>query len=185
MSSYSVQLPYLFRQTMFTSSAALDISGFLSSVRLLGYDSLLQFPLNSLWVSNSHLRIGFPSNQVIFLTENYSQMFFLNIKTWFFGTSWVRILDSTHHAYVTQQPQIWRLWHEVEWVDTVVTSSMSHSQRGFGAKNWTQRDIQEVLKEHEQYHFMGRKHLTKTKKSAVFLSSFKKPENYSSPRSNG
>lgn len=161
--SLSVQLPYLFRQNMFTPSAALDISGFLSSVLCLDYDSLLQFPLKSLWVSNSHLRIKFPSNQAVFLTGNRSQMLFSNFKTWFFGTSWIGILDST--AFMLMWPNRCRfrgLWHEVEWVDTVVNSLMSHSLRGFSAENWTQRDAQEVLKEHEQYHFIRRKHLTKT-----------------------
>lgn len=90
------------------------------------------------------------------------------------------------HAYVTQQPQIWRLWHEVEWVDTVVTSLMSHSQRGFSAENWTQRDTQEVLEEHEQYHFMGRKHLTKTKVCSIssLPPSLRKSESHSIPWSN-
>lgn len=81
---FSLQLPYLFRQNIFTHSAAVDISGFLSSVILLGYDSLLQFLLNSPGVSNSHLRIRFPSNQVIFLTNNYTQVLFLNFKTLIF-----------------------------------------------------------------------------------------------------
>lgn len=78
-----------FRQNVFTPSAALDISGSLSSVILPGYDSLLQFPLNSLGLSNSHLRIRFPSNQAIFLTDNYPQMLLSNFQALFFGTSWI------------------------------------------------------------------------------------------------
>ena len=79
--SLLLQLPYLFRQNVFTPSAALDISGSLSSLILLGYDSLLQLPLNSLGVSNSHLRIRFPSNQAIFLTDKYPQMLLANFQT--------------------------------------------------------------------------------------------------------
>lgn len=125
--SLSVQLPYLFRQNMFTPSAAVDISGFLSSVILLGYDSLLQFPLNSLGVI---VTLGSGSLAI--------NLFFLQTITLKCSSETLRLNvlapelngDSgfySFHAYATQRPQSWRLWHEVEWVDIVVTSLMSHS----------------------------------------------------------
>lgn len=112
---------------------------------------------------------GSPAIELFFLQTTTLKCSLQIFRLYFLAPVEFQILQFS--CYVTEQPQIWRPQHEVEGVDIVVTSLMSHALRGFSAENWTRSDAQEVVKEHEQYHFVKRKHLTKTQ-DVFTISSF-------------